>query len=184
VVLLGAPGAGKGTQGRRLAASLGVPHVASGDLLRRTIEAGTPRGMIASRFIDRGELVPDRLVLEIMLDRLGQLDAERGFILDGFPRTLPQAEALDDRLAAEGRPLQRVVDLSVPTEQLVERIAGRAKLDGRSDDRSEVAANRLRVYLDQTAALTDYYRARGLLASVDGVGTIDEVAGRIERALV
>jgi len=183
LVLFGAPGAGKGTQGRRLAESFDVPLIASGDLLRRAIQSGTPLGMTVRRFVDAGDLVPDELAVEIVLDRLGQPDANDGFILDGFPRTLGQARALDDRLAAEGRPLERVVELRVPTDQLVDRIAGRAGIDGRSDDRADVAQHRLQVYLTQTAALTEYYRAHGILASIDGVGTVDEVAHRIDDAL-
>ena len=183
VMLLGPPGAGKGTQGRRLSGSLGVPHIASGALLRHAVDVGNSLGMMAKGFIDTGELVPDWLALQIILDRLGQPDVEHGFILDGFPRTLPQAEALDDRLRAEGRALERVVELRVPTDQLSDRIAGRSRLSGRSDDRDEVVANRLRVYLDQSAALADYYRARGVLVPVDGVGTVDEVADRIEHRL-
>jgi adenylate kinase len=181
IVLLGAPGAGKGTQAARLAERLAVPHVASGELLRRAIEAGTPPGRRARDFMDRGELVPDDLALQVVLDRLGQPDAERGFILDGFPRTLRQAEALDAELAAAGRALERVVELRVPKDQLLARIAGRARHDHRTDDRDGVVENRLRVYLAQTAPLVDYYRARRLLVPVDGVGTIDAVADRVER---
>jgi adenylate kinase len=183
VMLLGAPGAGKGTQAVRLAAQLGVPHVASGDLLRRVVKLGTPLGVSARDFMDRGELVPDDLVLQVILDRLVQADAERGFILDGFPRTLRQAESLDAALDAAGRGLERVVELQVPTDQLLTRIAGRAMRDGRSDDREGVVANRLRVYLAQTAPLIDYYRARGLLVPVDGIGTVEAVADRVDRAL-
>jgi adenylate kinase len=183
LVLLGAPGAGKGTQAARLAERLGVPHVASGELLRRAVEDGTPLGTTASSYMDRGELVPDDLVLHVVLDRLGQADAERGFILDGFPRTRAQAVSLDAELGAAGRALERVVELRVPTDLLLARIATRASRDGRSDDREGVVANRLRVYLDQTAPLVDYYRARGLLVPVDGVGTIEAVAERIAQAL-
>jgi adenylate kinase len=183
LALLGPPGAGKGTQAYRLAVRLGVPHVASGELLRRAVEVGSPLGARARPVIDRGELVPDELALQVVLERIAQPDAEQGFILDGFPRTLGQAEALDGRLGAEGRSIERVVELRVPTDQLVDRIAGRATLSGRSDDRENVVANRLRVYHAQTAPLVDYYRARGLLVPIDGVGTIEEVADRIEHAL-
>jgi adenylate kinase len=183
VVLLGAPGAGKGTQARQLAERLAVPQVASGELLRWEMEAGTPLGHGASDFIDRGELVPDELVLRVVLDRLGQPEAGHGFILDGFPRTLRQADMLDATLEVGGRPIQRVLELRVPTDQLLDRLAGRARLDHRSDDRADVVANRLRIYGDQTAPLVDYYRARGLLMPIDGVGTVEEVAERIARAL-
>jgi adenylate kinase len=183
LVLLGAPGAGKGTQGVRLAERLGVPLVASGELLRRAVAAGTPLGLSARDFMDRGELAPDELVLQVVLERLTRADAEHGFILDGFPRTLRQAESLDDALGAAGRALERVVELRVPTDLLLARIAGRAQRDGRSDDREGVVANRLRVYLAQTAPLIDYYQARGLLVPVDGIGTVEAVAERIDRAL-
>jgi adenylate kinase len=182
-VLLGAPGAGKGTQARQLSGRLAVPQVASGELLRRTVEAGTPLGITARGFMERGELVPDEVVLQIVLDRLGQPDAEHGFILDGFPRTPRQAEALDARLDSEGRPIERVLELRVPRIQLLDRLAGRARLSHRSDDQAEVVANRLQIYVDQTAPLVDYYRAHGLLEPVDGVGTVDAVAHRIEQAL-
>lgn len=183
LVLLGAPGAGKGTQGVRLAERLGVPLIASGELLRQAVAAGTPLGLSARDFMDRGELVPDELVLQVVLERLIQADAERGFILDGFPRTLRQAESLDDALATTDRALERVVELRVPTDQLLARIAGRATRDGRSDDREGVVANRLRVYLAQTAPLIDYYQARGLHVPVDGIGTVEAVANRVDRAL-
>jgi adenylate kinase len=183
LVLLGAPGAGKGTQAVRLAERLGVPHVASGELLRRAVEAGTSLGMGAGGFMDRGELVPDDLFLQVVLDRPGRPDAERGLIVDGFPRTPRQAEALDAELAAAGRALERAVELRVPTDQLLARIARRGRLDHRTDDRDGVVENRLRVYLAETAPLVDYYRARGLLVPVDGVVTVGAVADRIEHAI-
>jgi adenylate kinase len=139
--------------------------------------------MTVERFIDRGGLVPDEVAIQIVLARIGQQDAEHGFILDGFPRTLRQAEALDAELGAEGRALERVVELHVPEGQRLDRIAGRAKLSHRSDDRQDAVVNRLRVYLAQTAPLVDYYRTRGLLVTVDGVGAVEEVAHRIEHAL-
>jgi adenylate kinase len=182
-VLFGPPGAGKGTQARQLSERLAVPHVTSGELLRRAVEAGTPLGMSARPFIDRGKLVPDELVLQVVLDRLGQPDVQHGFILDGFPRTRAQAEALDATLDAKGRPIERVLELRVPAHQLLDRLTGRARLSHRSDDRADVVANRLRIYGDQTAPLVDYYRARGLLVPIDGVGTVEAVAERIERAL-
>jgi adenylate kinase len=183
VVLFGAPGAGKGTQSRRLSDRLGVPHIASGDLFREAIKAGTPLGASARRFIDRGELVPDELALQVVLDRISRPDAEHGFILDGFPRTIRQAEALDEQLSAQCRALERVVELRVPTDQLIERIAGRAARTDRSDDRAGIVSNRLRVYLAQTAPLVDYYRTHGLLVPVDGIGTVEEVTARVEQAL-
>jgi adenylate kinase len=183
VALLGAPGAGKGTQARRLAERLAVPHIASGELLRTAAEVGSSLGKQAVRFMENGELVQDEIVLQVVLERIGQPDAERGFILDGFPRTLRQAEALDAELGAAGRALELVVELQVPSDQLVGRIVGRARLSHRPDDREGVVANRLRVYLARTEPLVSYYRARGLLVSVDGVGAVEAVAGRIEDAL-
>jgi adenylate kinase len=183
LALLGAPGTGKGTQARLLTERLGVPHIASGELLRQAVEMGTPRGTQAGSFMDRGELVPDELALQVVLDRIAQPDAELGFIFDGFPRTLRQAQALDAELGAAGRALERVLELRVPTDQILDRIAGRATLSRRSDDREEVVANRLRVYRAQTAPLVDYYRVRGLLVPIDGAGTIEDVADRIEHAL-
>jgi adenylate kinase len=160
-----------------------VPHVASGELLRGAVEAATPLGMRARGFIERGELVPDQFALLVVLDRLDRPDAVPGFILDGFPRTLAQAEMLDARLAG-GRELERVVELRVPADELMDRLAGRARLGHRTDDRPDIVANRLQIHVDQTVPLIGYYRARGLLVAVDGVGTVEEVAARIDGALV
>ncbi|WP_291990464.1 adenylate kinase [Luteitalea sp.] len=183
IALLGPPGAGKGTQASRLAGRLGVPHIATGDLLRQAAEAGTPRGLQARHSMDAGELVPDQLVDELVRERIRRPDAEVGFVLDGVPRTLRQGEMLDAALSTLGRPIQRVVLLEVSPAQIVERTARRGTITHRRDDRSEIVANRLRVYHAESPPLTEYYRSRGLLVSIDGVGTVDQVARRIEEVL-
>ena len=183
IALLGPPGAGKGTQASRLAGRLGVPHIATGDLLRQAAEAGTPLGLQARHYMDAGELVPDQLIDELVRERISRPDAELGFVLDGVPRTLRQAERLDAALSALGRLLQRVVLLEVRPSQIVERTARRGALAHRPDDRADIVANRLRVYHAESPPLAEYYRSRGLLASIDGIGTVDEVASRIEETL-
>lgn len=160
-----------------------MPHIATGDLFREAVELGTPLGLQAQRHMDAGELVPDELAVELVLERVRRPDAALGFVLDGVPRTVAQAEALDAALAALGRPLQRVVHLDVPRKEILERIARRATLGHRTDDRADVVEHRLGVYLAVTAPLIDDYRSNGVLVSIDGVGTVDEVAGRVEQAL-
>lgn len=183
IALLGPPGAGKGTQASRLAGHLGVPHIATGDLLRQAVAAGTPGGLLARPYLDAGELVPDRLIGNLVRERIRRPDAEPGFVLDGVPRTLRQAQLLDAALSALGRPLQRVVLLQVSPSEILERTARRGARSHRRDDRSEIVANRLRVYHAESPPLTKYYRSRGLLVSIDGVGTVDQVARRVEEAL-
>ncbi len=182
IALLGPPGAGKGTQASRLADRLGVPHISTGDLLRQVSEAGTPLGLQARPYMDAGELVPDQLVDELIRERVRRPDADSGFVLDGVPRTLQQAEMLDAAFSTLGRPLQRVVLLEVPPAQIVERTARRRALAHRPDDRADIVANRLRVYHAESTPLTEHYRSRGLLAPINGMGTADEVASRIEEA--
>lgn len=183
LVLLGPPGAGKGTQAARLADRLGVPHIATGSILREAVDLGTPLGRDVRPLLDAGDLVPDDLIVKTVLERIRQPDAAEGFILDGFPRTLGQAEALDSALSDLGRPLQRVIQLRVPEDEVAGRIAGRGEVAHRSDDREDIVADRLRVYDTETAPLAEYYRSRGVLVPVDGVGPIDEVARRIWDAL-
>jgi adenylate kinase len=175
LVLLGAPGAGKGTQAARIAARFSLPHVATGDILRANIQARTELGRAAQDYIDSGELVPDDLVIAMMLERLGEPDAADGFVLDGFPRSLTQARALDHRLAELGTPLDAAINLEVAEEELLRRLLAR----GRSDDTEATVRNRLRVFASTTAPLLDYYAEAGLLFSVSAVGTIDEVVERI-----
>jgi adenylate kinase len=183
MLLLGPPGAGKGTQAERLVKRLGIPQISTGDMLRAAVQAGTPIGRQAKGYMDRGELVPDAVVIGVAEERLSQPDAQRGFILDGFPRTAAQASALDAMLGKLGVALERCIALRVDEDQLVQRLLKRAAIEGRADDNEDTIRNRMRVYREQTQPLVDHYRARGVLRELDGVGTMDEVAARIEAAL-
>jgi len=211
VLLLGAPGAGKGTQARFLAEALGVPHVASGDLLRVNHQRGTPLGRAAQEYMDRGDLVPDALVVDMIVDRLDEPDATRGALLDGFPRTVPQAKALEKRLMQRGGGrIRRAIYVDVPTDVLVERLAGRwlcrtcqatyhetfnppevagfcDRCDGelyqRSDDQREVVANRVAVYLRDTLPVVERYARAGVLQRVDGNQSITEVKTALLNAI-
>jgi adenylate kinase len=183
LLLLGPPGAGKGTQAIRLAARLGVPHVSTGDLLRAAVKAGTPLGREAKVVMDRGELVPDAVVIGLAVERIAQPDAKSGFVLDGFPRTLAQAEALDAELARMGMQLDRCTALEVDEEALIARLLKRAQIEGRADDNEATIRNRMRVYRTQTAPLIAYYRGKGVLRELDGSGSIDEVEQRIQEGL-
>ena len=180
VVFLGPPGAGKGTQAVRIAEKYNVPHISTGDILREAVKEGTELGKLAKEYMDKGELVPDDVIIGIIRERLSQSDVrERGFILDGFPRTLPQAEALDRMLSDLNMPLDKVVYLNVDDEEIVKRLLAR----GRADDTEEVIRNRLEVYRKQTAPLIDYYSEKGILAEIYGVGEIDEITKKIEESL-
>ena len=183
LLLLGAPGSGKGTQAARLKDSLGVPHISTGDLLRAEVAAGSKLGLEAREVMARGELVSDAILLGMLEDRFSRADTADGFILDGYPRNLAQAAALDALLARIGRPMDFAVQLEVPSELLVERIAGRAKAEGRADDNPDSVRKRLQVYADQTAPVIDFYRQHGQLTVVDGVGGLDEVFTRILEAI-
>lgn len=183
LLLLGAPGVGKGTQAARLVSKLGVPQISTGDMLRVAVAAGTQIGREARGYMDRGELVPDAVVIAVAEERLRQPDAERGFILDGFPRTAEQARALDEILARLGRRLERCVVLSAGEQALVERLRKRAEIEGRSDDNEASIRTRMQVYRKQTEPLIEHYRGEGILVEIDGIGTVDEVAARIEGAL-
>ncbi len=183
IVLLGGPGSGKGTQAAILKEKLNVPHVSTGDLLRAAVEAGTPLGRRAQAVMDAGELVSDEIVLGMLRERLTQPDAAGGFILDGYPRNVAQAEALDRLLAELGQPLDEVIQIDVDSERIVERLARRAQEEGRSDDDEETVRRRLAVYQEQTAPVIDYYAAREQLTEVYGVGSIEEVSRRIFSAL-
>ena len=179
LVLLGAPGSGKGTQATLLKDALQVPHISTGELLRAAVGAGTPLGIKAKAVMERGELVSDEIVLGMLEERLGQPDVVGGFILDGYPRNLAQANALDGLLAKLKQPVDVAVQLDVGTELLIQRLAGRAEAEGRADDNPESVRNRLRVYSDQTAPVIDFYRGQGKLACVYGVGSVEEVAARV-----
>lgn len=183
LVLLGPPGSGKGTQAARLTAKFGIPQIATGDILRAAVEAGTPLGQRVKAFLDRGELVPDSLVVDIIRHRLAEPDTQQGFILDGFPRTVPQAEALDALLAELHRPLDAVLYLQVDRQSLLDRLSHRAEVDQRSDDRPEIIAHRIDVFLDQTAPLIDYYRRQSKLRLIDGTRPPEEVATAIDGVL-
>ncbi|QDW67054.1 adenylate kinase [Luteimonas granuli] len=183
LVLLGAPGSGKGTQAARLKEHLQVPHVSTGDLLRAEVKAGSPLGLQAQEVMARGELVSDAILLGMLEDRLSRDDMARGFILDGYPRNLAQAAALDALLERIGQPIDAAVQLEVDNELLIERLAGRAQAEGRADDNPESVRKRLQVYDEQTAPVIGHYGAAGKLGVVDGVGTLDEVFGRILAAI-
>jgi adenylate kinase len=183
VVFLGPPGSGKGTQAKLLASRLGVPAISTGEILRAAVLERKPLGLQAKAIMDTGELVSDDLMVALIQERTQEADARDGFILDGFPRTIAQAGALEAMLTATGQSLSGVLNLSVPEPLLVDRMAGRAAAESRSDDVPSTVRERLRVYREKTAPLVDYYRQRDLLADVDGVGSISEVSDRIDRAL-
>jgi adenylate kinase len=189
VILLGPPGAGKGTQAQGLIAKHGIVQLSTGDMLRTAVAAGTPVGLRAKSIMERGELVPDDVVVAIIADRIDQHDAKRGFVLDGFPRTVPQAEALDRLLAERGLKLDAVIELKVDEGILLQRIEKRiADMTARgekirSDDNPEVLKGRLFAYREQTAPLVGYYASKGLLERVDGMAAVDDVSGQISRIL-
>ncbi len=183
IVLLGPPGAGKGTQAVRLARHFQCPHVSTGDIFRANVAQGTPLGLTAREYLDAGDLVPDEVVIAMVMDRLASPDCEPGFLLDGFPRTVAQAEALDRRLAAMDTPLHAVLCFEADEDELFRRLAGRSAELGRSDDGKETIRHRLEVYATKTRPLVDYYMHRGLLGLVDAVGHVGEITTRILEAL-
>ena len=202
IIMLGAPGAGKGTQAKQIAGKYGIPHISTGDIFRANIKNGTELGKKAKTYMDQGALVPDELTCDLVMDRISQPDCTKGFVLDGFPRTIPQAEALDRALKASGQAMDYAIDVDVPDENIVTRMGGRraclncgatyhvvfnpTKVEGicdacgnptvlRDDDKPETVQKRLTVYHDQTQPLIDYYKAQGILKSVDGTQPMDQV---------
>jgi adenylate kinase len=188
VVLLGPPGAGKGTQAKIIAGELGVPAISTGDIFRANVSGATELGRKAKTYMDAGDLVPDEITVAMVRDRLDEPDAKAGFLLDGFPRTVEQAERLRDSLAEQGNGLDRVLELVVDEDELVRRLSGRRMLvDGkmvqRDDDKPETVRHRLEVHREQTAPLSGWYEEQGLLTRIDAIGSIDEVTGRALKAL-
>lgn len=183
LLLIGAPGAGKGTQAEKLSAAYKIPAISTGDIFRHNVKNETELGKQAKAFMDRGEYVPDSLTNDLVRDRLSQADAKDGFLLDGYPRTAEQVTELDSILEAAGNKLDVVVQLTADTDEVVRRLLNRAIEQGRADDTEDVIRRRLEVYEEQTAPLTSVYASRGLLVTVDGLGEVDEVTGRILEAL-
>jgi adenylate kinase len=183
LLILGPQGAGKGTQAKRIAAEYGLPHIASGDMLRRAMAEDTPLGRRVRPIYDSGALVPDDLMIELFRERLSQADATEGFILDGFPRTLPQAEALDAMLREIDRQLDLVLEIQVPDEVALERLRRRAAIEGRPDDTPEAIRRRLELYHEETEPLVEYYRARGNVVGIHGDRSENEVFAEVQQAV-
>jgi adenylate kinase len=179
LVVLGPPGAGKGTQAVRIAKEFACSDVATGDIFRANVAEGSELGRAAQEYMDRGDLVPDEVVIAMVMERLAERDCQAGFVLDGFPRTVNQAEALDRRLVEMGSPLQAVLCVQADENELLRRLAGRAAAQHRSDDAEQTIRHRLEVFSIKTRPLIDYYRHRRLLTVVDGVGRVEEVTTRI-----
>ena len=181
IVVLGPPGAGKGTQAKLIEADRGIPQIATGDILRATVAAGS--GLRVKAILDRGDLVPDELMIELIRDKLSGDGTQGGFVLDGFPRTLAQAEALDAMLAELGRRLALALEFHVPEEVAVERLRGRARAEGRTDDEPEVIRHRLEVFRAQTGPVLEHYRAQGILVAVHAQRPVEEVQAEVQQAL-
>ena len=206
IIMLGAPGAGKGTQAKMIASKYGIPHISTGDIFRANIKNGTELGAKAKQYMDKGELVPDELVVDLIMDRFKEDDAQKGYVLDGFPRTIPQAEALDKALSAAGEDIDFAINVEVPDENIINRMSGRRacvgcgatyhikynapKVEGicdtcgkelilRDDDKPETVKNRLEVYHNQTQPLIDYYGKKGKLKEVDGTVDMNDVFNAI-----
>ena len=210
IIMLGAPGAGKGTQAKMIAEKYGIPHVSTGDIFRANIKNGTELGMEAKKYMDQGQLVPDELTLELIMDRFQNPDCKNGYVLDGFPRTIPQAEALTEALAKKGETIDYAINVEVPDENIINRMGGRRaclacgstyhivyaptrvegicdrcgeKLVLRDDDKPETVKNRLNVYHNQTQPLIEYYTRQGKLAEVDGTQSMEDVFNAIVKIL-
>lgn len=183
LLIVGPPGAGKGTQAARIAERLGIPAISTGDIFRANVSEQTELGVLAKSYMDRGEYVPDEVTNEMVRDRLAQDDARDGFLLDGYPRTLDQVEALDRILSAAGTDLDAVLMLEVDLEAVIERLVARGREQGRSDDTEETIRKRIEVYREQTTPLVSVYDSRGLLRRIDGMRSIDEVSDAIVEVL-
>ena len=181
LILLGAPGAGKGTQAAVISERLNIPQISTGNIIRAALKSGTEMGLKAKSFIDAGKLVPDDVVIGIIKDRLAEDDCKAGFILDGFPRTLAQAEVLDAFLSKRGESVDGVISIHIPDSTVFERIKHRAMIEGRADDADDaIISNRVKTYHAKTEPLISYYRAQGKFREVDGLGSVEEVSARID----
>ena len=183
ILILGAPGSGKGTQGKILAERLGLPKITTGDLIRSAMKDGTPLGLEAKKFYDEGKLVPDSVILGMIKDELDRPEAKQGAIFDGFPRTAAQAELVDKTLGQRGQRLNHILLMDVTEEELVRRMQARAQIEGRTDDAPEAIATRLQIYQRDTAPLIAHYAQRGIVHRVPGTGTVETIAGEIKRII-
>ncbi len=179
IIFMGPPGAGKGTQAKLICEKLQIPQISTGEILRSAIKEGTELGKQAKTFIDKGELVPDSIVIGIVEERIKQDDCKNGFLLDGFPRTIKQAEELEKMLSNLNKKIDSVINLDVPEEELVKRLLNRAIIENRTDDTEPVIRNRMKTYFEQTHPLIEFYKNKGLLKNINGIGTIEEIFERI-----
>lgn len=183
IVIFGAPGSGKGTQSAKLVEKYGLKHLSTGDILREEIKADTELGKLADSYMSKGHLVPDELVIDILDNMIGKHSDTKGFIFDGFPRTLAQGEALGQMLEKHGEDIDAVLSLEVEEEELIDRLLKRGQISGRTDDNRETIESRLKVYHSQTEPLKEFYRTKGTLKNIEGVGSIDDIFGSIEREI-
>ncbi len=183
IIFMGPPGAGKGTQAKRICEKFKIPQISTGDILRKAIQDQTPLGLEAKKFMDAGELVPDEVVIGIVEERLKAKDCDNGYLLDGFPRTLKQAEALDNLTEKLNKKINYVINLEVAEEEIVKRLLKRAEIEKRADDTEDVIRNRMKNYYNQTIPLIDYYRKKNLLVNIQGIGSIDEITDNILKVL-